>query len=623
MAYKIKMNKKDFFLKLITVFFIIIFLEFCPPSGKDNFNWYLFLLSIVFLLYSLLKGDYTIIGLILPIGNGITRFSNIPYPTVSFLISCIILGLIFNNKKMIKLKSINLVPFYFFIIFLISSVRHIFSLIYPQTVFVVNRIGYLNTEIIYHIVGYQLFVLFISIFLFYTISFFYDDEKIKNIFVFFAVGIIISSVVGILQFFEVLKGKFGYIIEYEKRVNGLFSNFNSFSLSLALLLPMFLFYFSKVEKIYLKVLFLVSFMLGILNLFLTGTRSGIICFFLTLIFVFIYLVIRKNIKSIHIFFILFFFVSVVLFVKFFKNYYPVKRVVESINTATFFDNIKTSRSIFWQAGIKLWKQNIFVGNGIKSFYKEFPNITQQWFSDNACNTYINYLSEIGVFGISVFFVVIFYIIYSFFKSFITQNTYCVFLTAVLISFLVVSFFGHHFDAEEVSLIFWFYLAIVLNGIKINWDKYVNKILFSLTTIFCVLNIISTVKEIKEIDIFKYRNYAGLYHPENIFGKTAQWSEKKVFIKLENYKNKNLVLEVNPADIDNQNIKIFLNEKEYRTVNLKKYSWTEIKIPITEDKLIVKIVPQYTFCPAGKLRYLFPFHGKDYRTLGVALRFYIS
>jgi len=87
MAYKIKMNKKDFFLKLITVFFIIIFLEFCPPSGKDNFNWYLFLLSIVFLLYSLLKGDYTIIGLILPIGNGITRFSNIPYPTVSFLIS--------------------------------------------------------------------------------------------------------------------------------------------------------------------------------------------------------------------------------------------------------------------------------------------------------------------------------------------------------------------------------------------------------------------------------------------------------------------------------------------------------------------------------------------------------
>jgi len=620
------MKKSLYLIKLILILFVVFFLEVCSPSSKNNFRWYIFLLGASFFVYGFYLSDYTILGLLIPIGNGLSRLSPVPYSTASFLLCCVFLGLTFNPSFKINgllKKENNLLPFYFFLFFFISSFLHLIQLYSPKIVFIVNRIGYLNTEIIYHIVGYELFVLFVSMILFYMIFNLYDEDKIKKTFILFAIGIVISSIVGILQFLEILKGKFGYIIEWEKRVNGLFSNFNSFSLSLSLLLPMFLFYFSKTEKIELKFLFFFSFVLGLINIFLTGTRSGIICFFLGLFFLFIYLFVKKKIKLVYLCYFLIFFVSVTLFFNFFKDYYPIKRIIESISITKFFDNIKTSRYIFWQAGIKLWKQNVLIGNGIKSFYKEFPNITQEWFSDNACNTYINYLSEIGVLGTSVFFVIIIYVIYSFIKSFVVADTYQFFLTATLISFFIVSFFGHHLDAEEVSLIFWFYLAIVFNNTKFSWNKIVNKILLSITVIFFVLSVINTAKEIKKIDIFKYRNYAGLYHPENLFGKTAQWSENKVFIKLDNAKNKKFVLEINPANVKNQNVKIFLNGKEYKTVDLQESTWTDIKFPINEDKLIIKIVPKYTFCPAGKFRYLFPFHGKDYRMLGVILRFYFS
>jgi len=612
------MNK---FLSFLIFVFLFIFLMISPPVGENDLNFLLLFFGILCFLYGLLK-DYTVLGFLIPVANGLNRIGSTFYSIVSLLAAFLLIGVVLSAKKKEK-KEVVLLPFYFLLIFFISSVSHIIVLTYPKALFVVNRLGFLNTEIIYHIIVYQLLPLFVSITFFYFIYFNYDEEKIKKTFILFAIGIVISSIVGILQFLEILRGKFGYIIEWEKRTNGLFSHFNSFSLSLSLLLPMFLFYFSKTEKIELKFLFFFSFVLGLINIFLTGTRSGIICFFLGLFFLFIYLFVKKKIKLVYLCYFLIFFVSITLFFNFFRDYYTIKRIIESVSITKFFDNIKTSRYIFWQAGIKLWKQNVLIGNGIKSFYKEFPNVTQQWFSDNACNTYINYLSEIGVLGTSVFFVIIIYVIYSFIKSFVLADTYQFFLTTTLISFFIVSFFGHHLDAEEVSLIFWFYLAIVFNNIKFSWNKIVNKILLSITLIFFILSIINTTKEIKKIDIFKYRNYAGLYHPENLFGKTAQWSERKVFIKLENCKNKNLVLELNPADVENQNVKIFLNEKEYKTVNLKKSTWTEVKIHIIEDRLIVKIIPKYTFCPAGKFRYLFPFHGKDYRILGVILRFYFS
>ena len=619
MAYKVN------FIKLILIIPALIFLEFCPPSGKNNFNVYIFLLGVVFLIYAFYSRAYIILGLILTLGNGLTRLSHIPYPTVSFLILCIIFGFFFsikNSFKQFKLKCVNFLPLYFFLFFLVSSISHIVKLIYPNTIFVVNHIGYLNTEIIFHIVGYELFVLFVSIFLFYTISLFYDEEKNKKIFVLLVVGIIINSVVGILQFFEVLKGKFEYIIEWEKRVSGLFSHFNSFSLSLVLLLPMFLFYFSKTKGLSLKILFFISFMFGFINLILTGTRSGILCFLLVMLFVIVYLLVKKKIKVSHVFIFLSLIIFSGLFISIFHKNYSVNRIINSFNISRFLDILKESRIIFWDAGIKLWKKNPLIGNGIKSFYKEFPNITNQHFSDNACNTYINFLSEIGVLGTLVFLLIVLYIIYSFVESFRASDTFRFFINATLISFLISSFFGHHLDAEEVSLLFWFYLALSFNGLKFKFEKYVNKVVLSVLIIFCVLNVVSAVKGVKEIDVFKYKNYAGLYHVENIFGKKAQWAEKKAFVKLDECRGKNLVLEMNPGSIKNQEVKIFLNDEEYTSLSLKENIWVTVKIPITQDRLIVKILPKYTFCPAGKLKCLFSFHGKDYRILSIALRFYI-
>lgn len=613
------------FLSLIIFVIIVIFLWLCPPvAGKYKFNIILFVFAILCFFYGLVSSDITISGLVITIGNGLTRFSLVSYPTVSFLNCWLFLGYVLslkqndknlfiqnsgNNKGVIHLVIV------FWLINLLSAFFHILILNKPGVVFVVNRAGMRNIEIVYHIVGYILLPLTCGILLFLLMLTIIDEKKEENFLTYLAIGCFISSIIGILQAIGVIKGIFGYITPWEPRVNGLFSDFNSFSLSVGLFLPIFYFYFFRTKSISKKVLYFLTIILGVVNLFLTGTRSGILVFGLTIILWLFVLLLKRKYRQVLLlivyFLVLFLLVKILSYQK--NRFYGIQRLFSYFST-NIVGQIQ-ERKIYWKTGIKVWEKNILTGNGIKSVYKEFSNINPQWVvSDNACNTYIHYAAEIGVVGLVVFISIIMLTL------FFTKNNI---LRVVTLSFVIALFFGHHIESEEVCLIFWSYLGIMSKTIQIKDGvvKVVKLLSFSLLVFFLVVSVFSFVKNYTNLDIFKYDTFVGLYKPEKLNDKQFFWTDKFVLVKVGDMGNKEINLEFNSGDIKNQRIKIFVDNKKYKEIELPENRWVPETLIIPQDCKILKIVPEKIFIPAGKtIRYVFPFSGKDYRRLGVMLSF---
>lgn len=522
MLVKVKFIK----LFIVGVFICLIFLwSFLLPSGKYNYNIIVLIAAIICFICGLVGGDFILSGLLIPVGNGLSRLAPHPYPTTSFLCFCLFLGFLLSviKKKGMGFTQIirndNIivnVAVGFWIIMMLSGIFHVLTLISPGKVFIVNRAEMTNIQIVYHIIVHILFPLSCGIFLFLLTKNFLNKEE--KFFLMLSIGCIISSVVGILQSLGVVKEIFGYIIPWEPRINGLFSDFNSFSLSLALLIPVFCYFFLNVDSFVKKTIFLIASGLGFICLFLTGTKSGIL---LLIFFLFIYIIFQllqgkyKLIISISIGVIILLFIILIVS-KIFDTgkIYPINRIKMMFIQSSAREIIE-GRKLFWNTGLKVWKKNILFGNGIKSVYKEFSNINPAWIpSDNACNTYIHFLAEIGVVGVVIFLLLAGLLVYSLFVRIKKEIDVSFIVNILILSFLIVSIFGHHIEGEEISLIFWFYTGIIGQKVfYIKIKKPLNIFVISLVVLYFLSGIYSFIKQIRQVDIFKYNNITGLYQKE--------------------------------------------------------------------------------------------------------------
>ncbi len=598
----------------------LIFLWFCPPAkGKFYFNIILLFLSIAAFVYGYIFRNYYPIFILIPTINGFTRFSPHLYPTLSFVCMCLLLGYLTTKDKNENFKKVNIFDTVFYVVIsfwlvnIISGIFHILRLLWPRIVWTVNSAGMSNIEIVFHIVGYVLFPLSCAIVVFFIV--FFTDKKEEKIFLFLSIGMIISSIVGILQALEIIKGMFGFIIPWEKRVNGLFSDFNSFSLSTAITLPMFVYQFTKSQNGIYKIIYFISIVLSTFSLFLTGSRSGVLCVCIFgILYSFFYIIKMKRMLKLNQ--ILVFAILILTVILTMGKFYPVKRIEGMFNKNPFVQI--NERKLYWSTGLKVFKTNILVGKGIKSVYKEFSNINPVWIaSDNACNTYIQFLAEIGILGTLVFILLVISLLYHFFV--LSQTKYIYFL--VIISFLIVLFFGHHIEAEETNLLFWIYLGLFFAEKTSKVYRYFNITSLCLVFIFLIISFFNFFKDSNKTEIFKYSSCAGLYQKEKIGNEEVSWSDRVIIIK--NINGKKIILKLNPHRIKNQKVKIYIDDKKYDEINLVAFEWSTIELQNIKNNSIIKIVVEKPFTPAGKYqRYIFPFHGKDYRTLGVLFSYNI-
>ncbi|MCX7956886.1 MAG: O-antigen ligase family protein [Endomicrobia bacterium] len=621
------------YLKLVIVFFLlftlIFFLEVCPPLDRLSFNWWLLGLCIFSFFYGYLGKDYSIVGFFIPVANGFSRLSPHFYPVSSLLSLLALFGFILNERFDDSIytvykehKKTVWVIFSFFVVNILSTFWSFLYLNYPGIVYPINAKGELSFHMTFHVVGYFFLPFATSILLFFVNLFFKNENVINRLFKYFMVGIFISCIAGILQHLGILKDNFGYIVPWYKRVNGLFSNFNSFAMSISLFLPVLFYYvFFNFEKFLYKMFVLLLTFICIINLLLTATRSALLCVFLSLFMILLVFAKEKIfLTSLKIFFI----VLVVNISVFYIIRFPVEDTVfNRLINVELKKEIK-DRSMFWKAGFDLFKNNVFVGNGIKSVYINFYNIVPlkyYLFSDNACNTYIQYLAEIGIIGIFIFLVIIFFIFNFLFYAIINKKFLEVMVAISLVSFLAVSIFGHHLDSEEVSLLFWFLLSLICVKEK-NKFYLVKYILSSLVLMFFILSFYLNFKQLKNFNIFRYRNYAGVYEKAKFDGKEGYWTDKYAVFNRENFKKKKAVFKFKRVNKKNQEVSVFLDNKFYQKIKLESDEWYELEIPLNLVNFsTIKIIPKIVSYEAGILRYIFPFIGKDYRRLGVVLNFY--
>lgn len=633
MVYNKKMKIKFrniLILVILVLTYIILFLA--PPlSGEYHFSFILLLCCLMAFFIGRLKKNYTLVGLIIPLGNALTKLSPVIYPTVSFISMSLFLGYLLNEKENefekspLEIKNRNFflfLGFCFFLVMFISGFIHVLKLLYPSIVYCVNIRGMTNYEIIYHIVGYVLAPLAAAFVLFYLILFESNDNIVESIFRFLALGIIISSIVGFLQFLEILKGRFGFIYN-EKRVTGLFLDFNSFGLSLSLLLPVFAYKFFKNNKGYVKWLYLISSVFGFISLLLTGNRTAFVSIILFSFLVSLFFLYRNKNKVFALIIVLFLIIIFVFVPKIKTNIYSINRVFNVLNSR-LAEQIK-DRQVYWKVGLALFQKKPFIGNGIKSGYKEFYNFYPEgWGADFILNEYLQYLAEIGILGTIIFLIIIFIPTYILIKNLKDNLDFSIILA--FIPFLFVLLF-HVLELEEVTLLFWLYIAIIYSkNLKLFSEhtlKYFNVFLCLIVSLHFILSVVDLILEIPKIDVLKYKWYAGLYYDKKDKDKVKFFTDKYAIFRLDKLKGKKLNFEFNSAGIEDQEVKILINEKEFTLIKLdKNYEvWYPFSLEVTEEVKTLKIIPKKTFIPAGWFnRYFFPFNGKDYRQLGILLSY---
>lgn len=318
-------------------------------------------------------------------------------------------------------------------------------------------------------------------------------NKIVNLKLLSIITLISSILLSFDIFFQHLIGHgiFGFK-PFEGRYNGFFEHEaiagsyiqKHFFLSL---LSIFLFDFKKITKF-----FFITLVINILGLgtLLSLDRMPFIIFFFIIFLLFIFM------KNFRILFLSNLIVLFLLFTALFKNYEIVNLRYEYFNRDINFNKILETTSInniksientnkqsskneklffgdyskIYNAAYLVFLKNYIIGSGVKSFMYECTKLPQDKniisCNNHPHNIYLEILVNLGLTGICIFIILLFFIIKKIFKSLLEKNindiqksTLILFLTFFIAELVLFRSFGSIFQTVNGS-IFWFFLALL-------------------------------------------------------------------------------------------------------------------------------------------------------------------
>ena len=441
----------------------------------DNFNKIIFLEKVVLILVFLL-----------PFALLLSIFIADLFTSV---IALIVLYWIFKNKEFIQLiknihkpLSIILVFYFFIIISLIFS--HDFnksflpSFFYFRYFFLSLAIFFLiyKFEFLNRLVLYSLLILIGII----TIHSIVELLKIKNIF-----GLSLPS-------YRIDAGTTYFITSFfndEKKLGSFIVRLLPLIISL-----LFLLNFKSAKKIDIN--FLIIILTGTL-IFLSSERVAFFLFILFFLFLFKFLE-KRLLMSISIIFMI---LSVLIFEKQLIEKYIYSTLTQFGITKSYnlndlqgnfipiweeinFSNINyisDEHSKLIKSGIEIFKLNPITGSGIKTYHRYCKNLKEEKSLDIKCsshphNTYIQILSDIGLFGALIVFFIFIYIFLINLKIFLSQNpsnikkSFFILNLGILMNLMPFipsgSFFNNWINIMIYYPIgFWFYLFFKYNEEK--------------------------------------------------------------------------------------------------------------------------------------------------------------
>jgi len=101
------------------------------------------------------------------------------------------------------------------------------------------------------------------------------------------------------------------------------------------------------------------------------------------------------------------------------------KILENLNFSNF-NYISVEHEKLLKSGLIIFKENPLTGTGLKTYHRYCKNIKEERSLDIACsshphNTYIQILSDVGIFGGLIILIILFYILYLNFKILLIKN----------------------------------------------------------------------------------------------------------------------------------------------------------------------------------------------------------
>ncbi len=387
---------------------------------------------------------------------------NINFPYFIILFQCIIIAssikrikLGYNNKQIIVLALFYLL----FIIAVISSLFTVYQVDSLKISFIVFITSIFLTMLVFS--DNVPFNTFIKVF--GMLKIIGVIQSVIAIFIFFFGSIIqiygktvqfIS--LGPIKIYQIVMGSPPYY-----RISSMTSNPNSLGIIL-FLSQIATLYLYKIKNIS-KIKFIIYYILQIIALLLTQSRSSILTA-LIMIIIFTFLISKNRLNKFKIFFISFLLIALLYYVIFYGDFKLFNRFKEGLN----------SRDIAWETLLVKIYKNPFIGAG-------FGVSDMELLGDlgiKAHNVYINCISEIGIIGFLIFIIIWgLGIIFSLLKlkksidTYTEKYTYAV-VVSILISLLFHQLFENKLLVYDFVMHFWVYL-IAFSTLQLNIKSETN------------------------------------------------------------------------------------------------------------------------------------------------------
>jgi len=669
--YKINILKKSFIYLLIFVVSYVVFFEYQKYIISENIYLIVIVNTLILVIFLLAvfktKSALFLFIFLIPLLNSLNKI--IPSKDVDvilFLFFPLWLGFVVNGisetlgKNYLKKRNIFIFEKEFstpiilliFIIFISAAVAIFrYSNFYPFITnkfynLVVNLNGFTSIVSIYWVL--KLFFNFLCGFLFFYLIYNViksNKDIITSLLILVASTMVSSFVLFYQYFFNPYFGN-SEVWANSGRLNATFTDPNSLGNYTVLLFPVFLIFIFYFKKWYQKTFFGIFFMVLVLMIFLSGSRSAFMGSILsTLILIVIsfteikkWFRKRKKLASI---FMVFGFVIIVVFVLILSKKIPFvgeiglfNKLSESITALIsyyrkdgFIEAIKAIsnyRYIYWQQAVWMFKDYPVTGIGLGAYITELPQYIiktgANFFQiDFAGNYYLQILAELGITG----FVLVGFIFYLVIKKgykIIKKGKDKLLPSALLTSFismLVVFNLGAHTNIIEVQFTFWLIIGLLITFTNINKLKSNNsysiqnknisvKISFIIIIIIFAVNLlISSFGELstnnKQI-IYGWENKYGFYQEINIDGEECRWTSIDASKVLEK-KGSKMILPIRALNPDIESnplyVKIYINNCLIKTIKFDDDKWHDGIIElrnIKRNKFTLTIICSRSWIP---------------------------
>lgn len=287
-----------------------------------------------------------------------------------------------------------------------------------------------------------------------------------------AFGVLISGlfVISIFQYFSEWNLPDAYNYPNQKRLTAVYSYPNALALISAPIAGLYFALWAEQKKELKNIFFFLIFIFGLALSFLAFSEGAIVAIIFSVL---IYLLFAKKTKkyATPVIFIGILMGTSILSINDYYNNFKQQLFEPELNLSATSLEIRSNQ---WQETIWMLRDNFIFGSGIDGYqqamepYRQFDWIETYLYPHNI---FLNFWTEMGFFGLLLFVLILYYIIFSLKKLFLSKNGFAWPLAIAWLTWFVHGLVDVPYFKNDLSVLFFILLALTLSILNLEKNKH--------------------------------------------------------------------------------------------------------------------------------------------------------